>query len=307
MLSMSCAVTRGLPSTEGSTSTSAPSARRSWKRSSVKQSAITIRARYPFALQTSASDGPVLPPVYSTTVSPGEIRPSRSAPSIIASAMRSFIEPVGLRYSSLSHSSAPFAGAQRLRRTNGVPPIVSRIDAIARRYSRRTRAITTAHATSMTAENTAPEHAAQLVRVYNDAHRSLTELLEESLDPPGPDSLLDAAAPYLRPGSLILDVGCRDAKHLIELVRRHDCRGVGLDPVEWHVERARAAVDEAGLASRVEITRGVVESIDRPDDEFDFVWCRDVLVHVEGLEQGLREAARVSKRGAAMLVYTVLA
>src|SRR5215211_4034969 len=93
---MSCEVTRGGPSSDGTTSTSAPSARRSWKRSSVKQSAITISARYPLALQTSASEGPVLPPVYSTTVSPRESKPSRSAPSIIVRAMRSFIEPVGL-------------------------------------------------------------------------------------------------------------------------------------------------------------------------------------------------------------------
>src|SRR5205823_12772590 len=54
--------------------------------------------------------------------------PSRSAPSIIASAMRSFIEPVGLRYSSLIQSSAPFAGAQRRRRTSGVFPIDSSTD-----------------------------------------------------------------------------------------------------------------------------------------------------------------------------------
>src|SRR5262245_32184022 len=42
--------------------------------------------------------------------------------------MRSFIEPVGSRYSSLSQSSAPFSGAQFRRRTSGVPPIASRMD-----------------------------------------------------------------------------------------------------------------------------------------------------------------------------------
>jgi hypothetical protein len=132
MLWMSCAVTFGRPSTEATTSISAPRARISWNRSSVKQSAITISAQYPFARQTSASAGPVLPPVYSTTVSPGEIRPSRSAPSIIASAIRSFIDPVGLQYSSFSQSSAPFAGAQLLMRTSGVFPIASRIDSTRR-------------------------------------------------------------------------------------------------------------------------------------------------------------------------------
>jgi len=102
----------------------------SWIRSSVKQSAITISARYSFARQTRASAGPVLPPVYSTTVSPGEIKPSRSAPSIIASAIRSFIDPEGLRSSSFSHSSAPFCGAHRRKRTRGVFPMASRIDSM---------------------------------------------------------------------------------------------------------------------------------------------------------------------------------
>src|SRR5438067_5264952 len=88
---------------------------------------MTILARYPFARQTSASAGPVLPPVYSTTVVPGSIEPSRSAPSIIDSAIRSFIEPVGFKYSSLTQSSAPFSGASRRSRTSGVFPIVARI------------------------------------------------------------------------------------------------------------------------------------------------------------------------------------
>jgi hypothetical protein len=39
--------------------------------------------------QIIASDDPVLPPVYSTTRIPGSSRPRASAPSIIASAIRS--------------------------------------------------------------------------------------------------------------------------------------------------------------------------------------------------------------------------
>jgi hypothetical protein len=39
--------------------------------------------------QTKASEEPVLPPVNSTTLIPGRSAPRRSAPSIIARAMRS--------------------------------------------------------------------------------------------------------------------------------------------------------------------------------------------------------------------------
>src|SRR5256714_7015600 len=123
---MSSAVTRPRPSTASIPSRSAPSARISWNRSSVKQSEMTMRSRYPLARQTSASAGPVLPPVYSTTVVPGAMSASRSAPSIIESAIRSFIDPVGFGYSSLTQISAPFSGASARRRASGVDPIASR-------------------------------------------------------------------------------------------------------------------------------------------------------------------------------------
>lgn len=61
---------------------------------------------------------------------------------------------------------------------------------------------------------------------------------------------------------------------------------------------------EAGLVDRIEIAKGVMEHIEQPDDSFDFIWCRDVLECVEGLERGLAEAARVLKPGCRMLVYT---
>ena len=148
------------------------------------------------------------------------------------------------------------------------------------------------------------DHLDRLARGYGPRHSRLYEALDESLEPRGPEMLVDVAAEYLRPQSRILDIGCRDAKYLIRLVQAHGCRGVGFDPVDWHVESARAAVDEAGVGDRIRITNGVIEQIEEPDDHFDFIWCRDVLVLVQGLERGLAEAARVLKADGAMLVYT---
>jgi SAM-dependent methyltransferase len=144
-------------------------------------------------------------------------------------------------------------------------------------------------------------------RVYSPRHYGLYETLDQSLNPRGPDLLLDVAGDYLTAESRILDVGCRDAKYLIRLVQAHGCGGVGLDPLDWHVGLARTAIDEAGLGERLEIVQGVMEQIDQPDDHFDFVWCRDVLVLVEGLEQGVREAARVLRPDGVMLLYTNVA
>lgn len=143
-----------------------------------------------------------------------------------------------------------------------------------------------------------------MARVYSSRHHPLYEELDRSLAPRGPEMLLDVAGAYLRPQSRILDIGCRDASHLIRLVQAHNCRGVGFDPVDWSLGRARTAVDEAGLGDRIQITKGVIEQIEQPNDHFDFIWCRDVLELVEGLERGLCEAARVLKPDGVILIYT---
>ena len=148
------------------------------------------------------------------------------------------------------------------------------------------------------------DHLDLLASVYGGQHTGLYPALDESLNPRGPEVLLDVADEYLEPGNRILDLGCRDAAYLIRLVRAHDAHGVAIDPLDTHIARAESAVAEAGLVDRIEIVKGVMEHIEQPDDSFDFIWCRDVLECVEGLEQGLAEAARVLKSGCRMLVYT---
>jgi cyclopropane fatty-acyl-phospholipid synthase-like methyltransferase len=148
---------------------------------------------------------------------------------------------------------------------------------------------------------------ARMQFVYGSDDEELVALLGESLEPRSPDFLLDLAAPLLTPGSRLLDVGCRDARHLIPLVARSGCTGVGIDPVERNLERARAAVAAAGLDRRVEIRRGAMERIDQADGSVDVVWCRDVLEVISDLPAGLSEVARVVKPGGAAIVYTVFA
>src|SRR5262249_40553004 len=59
---------------------------------------------------------------------PGRSAPRRSAPSTIASAMRSLYDPVGFDPSSLTTTSAAPAGTTRVRRTAGVAPIAFSTD-----------------------------------------------------------------------------------------------------------------------------------------------------------------------------------
>src|SRR5436190_19205218 len=62
--------------------------------------------------------------------------------------------------------------------------------------------------------------------------------LDESLHPRGPDMLFDVAAELgIGPGSVVLDVGCRDGRHSVELVRRSGCRVIGVELVRANLDR----------------------------------------------------------------------
>lgn len=146
----------------------------------------------------------------------------------------------------------------------------------------------------------------RLSRVYGPTTWDVYEQLDRSLEPHGPDELIDLAGRWLGPGQTVLDAGCRDGAHLIQLVLRYDVNGVGLDPVARHVERGEAAVREAGLEPRITLVRGSMHDIPLPDASIDFVWCRDVLEQVEDLDRGLLELARVMTRDARLLAFTTV-
>jgi SAM-dependent methyltransferase len=152
-----------------------------------------------------------------------------------------------------------------------------------------------------------PQQIGRMQLVYGSDDEELRALLSESLAPRSPDFLLDVAVPLLSPDSRLLDVGCRDARHLIPLVVRSGCTGIGIDPVDRNVRRARAAVSAADLDQRIEIRHGVMERIDEADGSIDVVWCRDVLEVIPDLRAGLSEVARVLKKGGGAVVYTVFA
>ena len=131
--------------------------------------------------------------------------------------------------------------------------------------------------------------------------------LEKSLAPRGRDWLFEAfAALGPEEGQLVVDAGARDARHAIRLVRDHGLRAVALDPVPKHVELARQAVAEAGLEERIEVVEAAIEAIPLADASADWIWCRDVLPHVDAA-RAFAECARVLRPGGKMLAYVTLA
>jgi SAM-dependent methyltransferase len=138
-------------------------------------------------------------------------------------------------------------------------------------------------------------------KLYGEIWAEEGPALDESLNPRGTDWLFEAFAELgPRPGQLVVDVGARDAKHAIRLVRDHGLRAIALDPVAHHVELARRAVAEAEVD--IEVVEAGIESMPIDDGAADWIWCRDVLVHVD-LGRGLAECARILKPGGQMLAY----
>lgn len=142
-------------------------------------------------------------------------------------------------------------------------------------------------------------------QLYGEIWAEEGPALDESLNPRGTDWLFEAFAELgPQPGELVVDVGARDAKHAIQLARTHGLRAIALDPVANHVELARRAAAEAG--AEVEVVQAGIEDMPVDDAVADWIWCRDVLVHVD-LARGFAECARILKPGGQMLAYVTCA
>lgn len=165
-----------------------------------------------------------------------------------------------------------------------------------------------ANATETGVEDGAADgHLLAVSRVYGPETWDVYDLLDRSLNPRGLEVMLALATERLTAASVVLDVGCRDASHLIQLVRATSASGVGIDPLSRFVERAREAVAEAGLDGRIQIVEGAMQDIPWSDSSFDLVWCNDVIELVQPLEDAIAEVARVLQPGGHLILFTVFA
>ena len=131
--------------------------------------------------------------------------------------------------------------------------------------------------------------------------------LRRSLHPRNLDSLYDEFAQLdVGPAHVVLDAGARDASHSVKLVRRFGCRVVAVDPIPLHIERARKRIAGEGLSDEIDVAEAALESLPFDDESFDYIWCRDVLNHVQ-LDRGLAECKRVLRPGGSMLIYQTFA
>jgi 2-polyprenyl-3-methyl-5-hydroxy-6-metoxy-1,4-benzoquinol methylase len=103
-------------------------------------------------------------------------------------------------------------------------------------------------------------------------------------------------------GGRVLDVGCGAGGLAVELGRR-GFSVQAMDASEAMVANARAAVERAGLAESVAVSRGDVHALEFGDGVFDVVVALGVLPWVRSPAAAMAEMARVLRPGG-HLVFT---
>ncbi len=108
----------------------------------------------------------------------------------------------------------------------------------------------------------------------------------------------------LRPGEVVLDVGCGGGIDTILAAGGvgPGGRAIGLDLLDEMCERARAAADAAGVGGWSEFRQGQMEDIPLPDDSVDVVISNGVLNLSARKARALAEIHRVLRPGGRLCV-----
>ena len=118
---------------------------------------------------------------------------------------------------------------------------------------------------------------------YHPGGLALTRRLAEALD--------------LRPGQRVIDVASGPGATARLLAAEYAVTVDGVELGEPALQRARAAVDQAGLSGRVRFHRGDAESLPLPDGLADAVICECAFCTFPGKQAAVAEFARVLRSG----------
>ena len=144
---------------------------------------------------------------------------------------------------------------------------------------------------------------------YPRIEAEFQSVLDQSLNPRGPELLYEIVGDLeLPPKADALDLGCGEGRFAIQLARRFAFRVTGIDPVPRNIEVSNQALSAATkrdpqLADLIRFEVGAAEALALAESSIDLIWCREVLVLVEDLENAFAECRRVLRPEGRMLIY----
>lgn len=132
----------------------------------------------------------------------------------------------------------------------------------------------------------------QLRNAYNKWHIEVSKNMPKSLKKNSFLRLLE-----IQPGRSLLDVACGKGEFLYSCISK-GLKLSGIDISQVAIQQAKNI-----LPSDVVLTCGNAENLPYNDESFDYVTCLGSLEHFLDPEKGIREIARVLKRGGRALFF----
>ncbi len=121
---------------------------------------------------------------------------------------------------------------------------------------------------------------------------------EGFLSPGGPEEVARTVAGVDLTGATVVDIGCGAGGATVALVREHGAgRVIGIDVEGPVCVRARAFVEGAGMAGRIEIRLVEPGPLPFADESIDVVFSKDSIVHIADKETLARDVFRVLRPG----------
>lgn len=139
-------------------------------------------------------------------------------------------------------------------------------------------------------------------------HVLLASLGKKRLRPGGVEAtnwLIENA--HIDSNSKILEVACNMGTTLIDIVKKYNCRAIGVDKDAEALEQAKINIKNAGLEHKIELINGDALNLPFEDESFDIVINEAMLTMLnnENKKKAISEYFRVLKNGGTLLNHDI--